>query len=78
MKESLNTKDVEHHVSKALLTDYKVAGMIAYLNASKLKDTVILDLMCNFAPGPHKYTEDKSRQMIGVGKVKKFHLIYTP
>ena len=77
MKESLNIRDVEHHISKAPLTDYKVAGLIAYLKASKLKehDTVILDLTCNFALGPHKDTEDKSLQMIGEGKVKQFHLI---
>ena len=77
MKVSLNIKDVEHHVSKAPLTDHKVDPLIVYLKASNLKakDTVFLDLTCNFAPGPHKNTRDKSPQFSGRANVKKFHLI---
>ena len=72
MKEALNFMEVEHHLSTAPLTDHKVNRLIAYLKNINLKakDTVIFDLTCNFAPGPHMNTKDKRPQISGRANVK--------
>ena len=76
MKEVLNITEVEHQLFIAPLTDHKVDRLIAYLDASNLKknDTVIFELTCNFAPGPHMNTLDKRPMTTGKAKVKRFHL----
>ena len=67
MKDVLIIEGVEHHVSKAPLTDHKVDRLIAYLEASNLKkyDTVILDLTCNFAPSLPMNSEDSCTRTSG-------------
>ena len=76
MKDVLNIEGVEHHVSKAPLTDHKVDRLIAYLEASNLKDhdTVILDLTRNFAPSLPMDSEDNCPRTTGKLKGKKFHI----
>ena len=77
MKEALNFTEVEHHLSTAPLIDHKVDRLIAYLKIPNLKakDTIIFDLTCNFAPGPHMNTMDKRPLITGMNNIKKFHLV---